>query len=68
MKLYFKTLVIATIAITLAGAANAEDEMLVPGFGAGQDIPGQDRSIKQHSPSRRYLNDLPHSSPHKKGG
>lgn len=40
MKNAFRLAAIAVLTITLAGTANAEDDMLVPGFGAGQDIPG----------------------------
>jgi len=40
MKHSFKLAAVATIALALAGAANAGEDMLVPGFGAGQDLPG----------------------------
>ena len=40
MKKVFRLAAMAVMTIALAGSALAEDDMLVPGFGAGQDIPG----------------------------
>lgn len=39
MKL-FRNVALTTIALMLTGIVQAEDEMLVPGFGAGRDLPG----------------------------
>lgn len=36
----FRNAALAAIALMLAGVVQAEDEMLVPGFGAGRDLPG----------------------------
>ena len=36
----FRNLVLTAIALILTGVVQAEDEMLVPGFGAGRDLPG----------------------------
>ncbi|MDH3439371.1 MAG: DsrE family protein [Gammaproteobacteria bacterium] len=36
----FRNVALAAIALILAGVVQAEDEMLVPGFGAGRDLPG----------------------------
>lgn len=40
MKKAFRIAAIAVMTVALAGAAIAEEDLLVPGFGAGQDIPG----------------------------
>lgn len=36
----FTCVVLSTIALILAGIAHAEDNLLVPGFGVGRDVPG----------------------------
>jgi len=36
----FRNVALAAIALMLTGVVQAEDEMLVPGFGAGRDLPG----------------------------
>jgi len=36
----FTNVALITIALVLTGVVQAEDEMLVPGFGAGRDLPG----------------------------
>lgn len=40
MKISFTLAAVAAMAIALAGVAQAEEDMLVPGFGAGRDLPG----------------------------
>jgi intracellular sulfur oxidation DsrE/DsrF family protein len=40
MKISIKLAAVAAMAIALAGTVQAEEEMLVPGFGAGRDLPG----------------------------
>ena len=40
MKNSIRLAALAVLTIALAGTAVAEDGMLVPGFGAGQDVPG----------------------------
>ena len=40
MRQALKIVATAMLTIVLAGTAIAEDDLLVPGFGAGQDIPG----------------------------
>ena len=35
-----RNVALAAIALMLTGIVQAEDEMLVPGFGAGRDLPG----------------------------
>ena len=40
MRNAFRLAAMAVMTMALAGTALAEDDMLVPGFGAGQDIPG----------------------------
>ena len=36
----FRNIALTAIALMLTGVVQAEDEMLVPGFGAGRDLPG----------------------------
>lgn len=36
----FRNIALAAIALMLTGIAQAEDDLLVPGFGAGRDLPG----------------------------
>lgn len=40
MKISCTLVAVATIAIALSGAVNAEEKLLVEGFDAGQDLPG----------------------------
>ena len=40
MKISFIRVTVATIAIALSGVVNAEENMLIEGFGAGRDLPG----------------------------
>jgi len=40
MKISFTLVAVATIAIALSGTVNAEEDLLVPGYGAGRDLPG----------------------------
>jgi intracellular sulfur oxidation DsrE/DsrF family protein len=40
MKISSTLVAVATIAIALTGTVNAEEDMLVPGHGAGRDLPG----------------------------
>ena len=39
MKKVFKLLTVVTVALAFSGAVNAEEQMLVEGFGAGRDVP-----------------------------
>lgn len=37
---FFRMLALTAFALMLSGVAQAEDKMLIPGFGAGRDLPG----------------------------
>ena len=51
---------IATIAFFLVGPVQAEEEMLVPGYGAGQDLPGAYLAPDANTEYKHaVLNDLP---------
>jgi len=40
MKISLKHVAVAVIAVALAGVVNAEEDLLVPGYDAGRDLPG----------------------------
>ena len=40
MKNVFRLVAVATLAFTFSGTVSAEEEMLVPGYPAGRDLPG----------------------------